>query len=136
MFPESFNKEIIKIFNLAQGDAYNYWAGAFIEPKKEVTKNIKYSVANIIDDYVNIEPENSVISARDMWPYLTIFEIKKLLANLGQHLKKGSSLVFGNYDYYPREYNFGEFFNFLDKNLQDNGFFPYKGRTNYIYIKD
>lgn len=65
----------------------------------EIHNNVEFSVANIFDDYKKIEPENSVVLARNFWPYI---ERKKerqdLLNNLAKHLGENSILVIGDYD--------------------------------------
>ena len=44
---------------------HNMFDGRIIQPKAELTQNIEYSVADIMEDYKNIEPEKSIICARN-----------------------------------------------------------------------
>lgn len=94
-------------------------SGSMIKLNEKYTKNIHYSVADVMKDWQNIEPENSVTSLRNFLPYLKDREIITLITGLGKHLKKDSCLILGSYDFYPtdRYYSF-----FLNNLLSDNGF--------------
>lgn len=63
-----------------------------------ITKNIKYSVANILDDYINIEPEGSFVFARNFWPYLRPDKQEELAYKLSTRLGKHSLLKTGTFD--------------------------------------
>jgi chemotaxis methyl-accepting protein methylase len=71
-----------------------------IQFDKELNKKIDYSVADITTDFKTIEPEGSMVFARNFLPYLrTRKTVVELVKNLGEHLKKGSNLAVGNFDH-------------------------------------
>lgn len=59
--------------------------------------NVKFEQADILNDYKNIKPENSIVFVRNFWPYLET-KVFTLAQNLGNHLSKNSFLVIGKYD--------------------------------------
>ena len=93
--------------------------------RPSLRKEIKYSVANILEDYINIEPDNSVVSARNFWPYLRIDIQRELAKKLSQQLRKNSLLITGDFDdsqIFQRETT--------TKLLLDNGFKPISECSN------
>jgi len=66
-------------------------------PTKILTEHVKFSQANILKDYKNIKPENSVVLARNFWPYLEE-NIPKLISILAKQMGKNSTLVIGSFD--------------------------------------
>lgn len=66
--------------------------------KPEFAKNVDFGIANVLKDYRKINPENSIVFARNFWPYLENYQIDQLITNLGRRLKEGSLLILGNYD--------------------------------------
>ena len=72
--------------------------------KKELYDFVDFDVADILTDYKNILPDNTVVFARNFWPYLTrdiAWSVQKnLLNNLYQQLGKNSYLVIGEFDNY------------------------------------
>ena len=71
----------------------------FSEIKLDIFKEyVKFGVADILTDYKNIEPDNSVIFARNFWPYLGCNEQYKLAENLHSHLGKNSLIMIGEFD--------------------------------------
>lgn len=89
----------------------------------------KFSVADIREDYVNIEPENSIVFARNFWPYLSEEDRRNMAHNLYKQLKGNSILVLGNFDGCC-EYNGTNMFEVL----QDNGF--KKSEIRNIFVKE
>ena len=69
-----------------------------LQLKPEFAKNVQFSVANILHDYRKIPSKNSVVFARNFWPYLEPYQIYDLVNNLGKHLKTNSLLIFGAFD--------------------------------------
>ena len=93
--------------------------------KSEIKNNIKFSVKNLLNDYKNIEPKNSVILARNFWPYIDLkSDRQKLLNNLAKHIDKTSMLVIGDYDIFGTG---GEF----EYQLSKAGFM--RTKSKYIY---
>lgn len=106
----------------------NHW---IMKYNKNHAKNIEYSVADIRDDWSNINPQNSVIFARNFWPYLPESNILDLASKLGNHLKKGSCLIVGNFDNYGLEYQGLN----LRGILYSNGFINEDENLKHVYTK-
>lgn len=66
--------------------------------KPILTDNVQFSVADVLEDYKNIKPDNTVVFARNFWPYLSDNNQKELANNLYQQLGKNSTLIIGNFD--------------------------------------
>ena len=84
-----------------------------------IRKNIKYSVANILEDYKNIKPNNSIVSARNFWPYLRVDKQKELADKLSKQLRENSLLITGDFDNSYIYQRTG-----ISKLVQDYGFKP------------
>lgn len=94
---------------------YDYRSDSYI-PSDELFSNVQFETADIRNDYLNIEPQNSIVFARNFWPYLDRMDMVYLARNLGKHLQKGSFLVRG-FGFDNRGTNYK-----LDINLFDSGF--------------
>lgn len=94
---------------------YNYSDDTYV-PSKALSSKIQFETADIRDDYLNISPENSIVFARNFWPYLDRMDMVRLARNLGKHLQKGSFLVKG-FGFDNRGTNFK-----LNMHLLDSGF--------------
>ncbi len=70
---------------------------SFYLPNKILTERVKFSQADIFKDYKNIKPENSIVLARNFWPYLER-NIPKLISLLAEQMGKNSTLVIGSFD--------------------------------------
>ena len=93
----------------------------------ELTQYAQYSIANVLQDYKKINPNNSIIFLRNILPYIkensneTFLKDrewktqKKFLKDLYNHLGENSYIVIGGYDRY-------EMGNNLLKTLQEIGF--------------
>lgn len=76
-----------------------YGSCEYASVKDELFNNVKFNVANIEKDYTNIVPQNSVVIARNFWPYIESWsQRQKVLNNLGSRLREKSFLVIGIYD--------------------------------------
>ena len=84
-----------------------------------IRHNIKYSVANILEDYKNIKPNNSIVSARNFWPYLRADKQKELADKLSKQLRENSLLITGDFDNSYIYQRTG-----ISKLVQDYGFKP------------
>lgn len=63
---------------------------------EELTGSINYDLADIVYDYEKIEPNNTIVFARNFWPYIRdYFTRLKLTRNLGKQLQGNSCLVIG-----------------------------------------
>ena len=84
-----------------------------------LSDQIDFSVADIKKDIRNIEPANSIVIAKNFWPYLrTEKAVKKLSKDLYNQLGENSIVVIGDYDIYGGQI----FVPRTDKHLQDAGF--------------
>ena len=80
--------------------------GRFAKPTAKLTENVQFAVADIREDYKNIEPENSIVIATNFWPYLEREDRYELAENLYKQLDKGSCVRVANFDnnrYYLRD---------------------------------
>ena len=60
--------------------------------------NVKFIQSNAQDFVKQIEPKNSIVMARNFWPYLSAKDQIKLSEDLGAKLEKNSMCVLGEYD--------------------------------------
>ena len=93
---EYYTKECYKRFfhtNKSHGSC------EYASVKDELFNNVKFNIANIEKDYKKIIPDNSVVMARNFWPYIESWsQRQKVLNNLGSRLGEKSFLVIGAYD--------------------------------------
>ena len=91
---------------IVKGDnGYEYWTNDFIYRIKDpLFKKVNFQQADITKDYINIEPENSLVFARNFWPYLKEYESITLARNLYNKLENNSILILGNYDTIRNDY--------------------------------
>lgn len=77
-------------------------------PKTILSKNVEFDVADIQKHYKKIKPDNTIVIARNFWPYLPYSARFKLAENLYDKLGENSMVVIGNYDATPHfEYDYG-----------------------------
>jgi chemotaxis methyl-accepting protein methylase len=79
---------------------YSFYGDKLNVKVKEPLKNsVQFSMGDIFEDYKNINPENTVVLARNFWPYIDdISKRSKFFKDLYDHLKEGSLFVIGNFD--------------------------------------
>lgn len=78
---------------LSYGDKLN------VKVKEPLKNSVQFSMGDIFEDYKNINPENTVVLARNFWPYIDdISKRSKFFKDLYDHLKEGSLFVIGNFD--------------------------------------
>lgn len=89
------------------------------KPNDILSRNIIFKQGDIIKDYKKIKKENSIVFARNFWPYLGDVKSKELARNLGETMGDNSLLIIGDYDLKmsPDEYEDG-----LDIILSKAGF--------------
>jgi chemotaxis methyl-accepting protein methylase len=68
------------------------------EPRHILTSNVLFSKADILEDYKTLPKENTVVLARNFWPYLKYNERIELAKNLYNHLGDDCTLVIGSFD--------------------------------------
>lgn len=78
---------------------------------------VKFDIANIKEDVKNIEPNNSIIFIRNVWPYIN--NGKNLAEKLCRHMGKNCTIVIGNFDWLTPVYDWFKKMGFRDlgKNL-------------------
>lgn len=86
--------------NFPKGDVES----ANVRLSSEVTSKIKYKHANVLKDYANIKSENSIVFARNFWPYLSE-NMMPLAKKLGSQMHKNSLLTIGDFDVYGCEFH-------------------------------
>ena len=94
----------------------------------EVTDSLKalvdFKQGNILKDASKINFKNTVLFARNFWPYLTSWEQEKLVEILSQKMDSTSTLIIGDYDQDKAN---------IDLLLIKNGF---KEKINNIFEKE
>ena len=131
------NPKLEEIFDTCRiHNAFHFSEGRCVKPKKELTDNIKYSVADIFKDYENIEPEQSVVGTRNFLPYLGKEGVMELFSKLGQQLKRKCSVIIGDYDVTAQDKSEWCCRSFLENILGKNGFKMGEGKSWFIYTKE
>ena len=124
----------LKIFDKnSYPDQNTLETGCRFRLNKEHTKNIEYSVANIVKDCENIEQERTFLSASNMLPYLEDNDILKLFKTLGKRLPQNSCIALSGYDFHPfldRNYSFD-----LMSVIEDNGFSNNLTGSEFLFKK-
>ncbi len=82
--------------------------------KDNLSGTVEFETGDILKDYKNIKKDNSIIFARNFWPYIEPEQRKEFFTNLYEHLGKNSIIVIGLFDFN------GE--NNAPKLLEDAGF--------------
>lgn len=86
--------------------------GANYAVSQELKNRVKFEYGNILEDVKKIDFKNTVLFARNFWPYLSKNEMDELAKILAARMDSSSTLVIGSYD---REYG-------IDELLRKNGF--------------
>ena len=94
-------------------------------PKNILKDNVTFEIGNICEDYKNIIPDNSIVFARNFWPYLEEKEKLDLIKNLHNTLGENSYLVIGKFDIENCS---------LNKCIESFGFKPVL--SDYVFKKD
>lgn len=99
--------------------------------KKELYNNVDFKVGDIFEDYKKIEPKNSVVLARNFWPYIEGSKKREeLIKGLYNQLDYGSYLVIGDFDQRGVKYQLqGN----LSKDIMRVGFKPTE--IQYVFVK-
>lgn len=94
------------------GDFYNYFelipSRGSTDPRMKHTHTVKvehslkslinFSLGNILEDAKKIDFKNTVLFARNFWPYLSYEEQHKLARILSKKMDRSSTLIIGDYD--------------------------------------
>ena len=85
-------------------------------------------VKDLLKDFTEINPDNSVVLARNFWPYVHGYKERQSFFNkLYNHLGKDSMLIIGDYDMRGTD-------NSIERQLLNAGF--QKADMPYVYIKN
>lgn len=101
--------EKIYITAFTDGQFKRFFHAPYGEPKgdfsmpvfarPELYDNVNFEIKNFLSDYNEIEPKNSVVFARNFWPYLkNSKERESFLKKLYEHLGEKSHLIIGEFD--------------------------------------
>ena len=103
----SYELKMMDIFTMGKSemffDFYKSDNDVMALPKEILTSNVDFKVSNIMNDYKKIKPQNSIVFARNFWPYLkedAITLVKKLSSQMGAN----STLILGRFDVYGCEW--------------------------------
>lgn len=80
------------------GKSFDKWGTGYYPARNELKDNVVFTQADILEDYKNINPTNSIVFARNFWPYLTGENQIRLAKNLYKQLDKNATVVIGQYD--------------------------------------
>ena len=99
--------------------------------RNELYDSVNFGLGDIFEDYKKIKPKNTILMARNFWPYIENYSrVKKFLKNLYNHLESGSLFVTGEYDHYGIAYKLGNF----KQDILQAGFKPTS--IKYVYLKE
>jgi len=70
----------------------------YVSPKPILKDNAKFQEANILSDVLSLPPDNTVILARNFWPYLPPQTLSILVDRLSERLRENSTVVIGKFD--------------------------------------
>lgn len=83
------------------------------DPRLKYTRTVKvehslkslvnFAQSNILDDMENVNLKNTVLFARNFWPYLSKDEIGRLVDLLAKNTDESSTIIIGDYDSVCRE---------------------------------
>ena len=97
LMPSRIKKDVSEYLSIPPLLPTMYSVNAEVKPY--VKDAINYSVADIRNDIDTIPDENTIVFARNFWPYLTSKdEVFKLTQILNKKLSKNGTLVIGNFD--------------------------------------
>lgn len=68
------------------------------EPRHYLSSNVIFSQADILEDYRTMPRNNTIVLARNFWPYLKYNDRIELAKNLYNHLGDNCTLVIGSFD--------------------------------------
>ena len=68
----------------------------YVEPI--LRNNVRFSVGDALEEYKKVEPDNSIVFVRNMWPYLNIEDRFKLARGLYSQFDKNCHLIIGSFD--------------------------------------
>ena len=71
---------------------------SWYKPTEILKDNIKFKQADILKDYKRMKKNNSIIFAKNFWPYIQYNEKVKLANNLYKFLGENSTVIIGKYD--------------------------------------
>lgn len=124
------NNQFDRFFN----DPYKDFEAYINEPiyvKKELYENVIFSIGDILEDYKNIKPKNSIILARNFWPYIEDQQTRiTFFKKLYKHLGSNSYFVIGDYDREGIAYKNGN----IQAEITNAGF--KKTELRNVYIKE
>ena len=110
---EAIQRVESKKYSLTEAEEYriNEYTGGQIEKyfddlyygkysaKKILYNNVDFAIGDILKDYKKINPKNSVILARNFWPYVDQqYSVSRFLKKLYDHLESGSVIAVGQFD--------------------------------------
>ena len=99
--------------------------------KDELYDSVDFGLGDIFEDYKGINPKNTVVMARNFWPYVEDHrKVEKFLKDLYNHLESGSFFVTGEYDHLGIAYKLGDF----KRDITRAGFKP--TYLKYVYVKE
>jgi len=104
--------------------------GTKVFVNKELYDCVDFKIKNILTDYKEINPKNSIVMIRNFWPYIDYLDRIIFFRNLYNHLDSGSYIVIGDFDQKGIAYQLqGNF----EQDIEKMGFKPTSMR--YVFTK-
>ena len=94
---ECHGQKVTENFNVIY-DTKNSNIINYIIPKQKLRNCVKFRIGDITKDYWKIRPNNTLVFARNMWPYLDTRKVHEIAKNLYNSMGENSSLIIGEYD--------------------------------------
>lgn len=92
--------------------------------------NVNFNTGDILKDYKNISPKNTILFARNFWPYIDYQIRKDFFKNIYQHLDENCYFITGKFDHDGICYQL----NCLDSEILQAGF--KRTPIKYVYVKE
>lgn len=100
-------KEYIEYFTHGQYKRFFYQPyeepdnknGSQVFVRSELYDNVDFGIGDIFKDLKKINPRNTVLLARNFWPYINDVQRKAFFKDLYNHLDSGSYFVTGEFDH-------------------------------------
>ena len=119
-----------RFFYYPYGEPNNNNEGTQVFVRNELYDNVEFSIGDIFKDLKKIEPKNTVLLARNFWPYIEPSQRNRFFRDLYNHLNIGSYFVTGEFDHRGINYQL----NNLDHEITKYGF--KRTPIKYVYKKE
>ena len=127
---EYFTHGQYKRFFIQPNEGPDSQEGTQVFVRNELYDNVNFGIGDIFKDLKKIKPKNTVLLARNFWPYIDGPQRRAFFRNLYNHLESGSYFVTGDFDHSGICYQL----NNLDYEITKYGF--KRTPIKYVYKKE